>query len=74
MVLLFRQRARRPAIDPGDILIRLSGMSGNSLYVALFVAVVRFTSLSEARLYGRLESDMRITRFAVNVSYFYYSI
>jgi len=73
VVLLFRQRARRPAGDPGDILIRLSGMSGNSLYVALF-AVVRFTSLSEARLYGRLESDMRITRFAVNVSYFYYSI
>ena len=73
MVLLFRQRARRPAGDPGDILIRLSGMSGNSLYVALF-AVVRFTSLSEARLYGRMESDMRITRFAVNVSYFYYSI
>jgi len=73
VVLLFRQRARRPAGDPGDILIRLPGMSGNSLYVALF-AVVRFTSLSEARLYGRLESDMRITRFAVNVSYFYYSI
>jgi len=73
VVLLFRQRARRPAGDPGDILIRLSGMSGNSLYVALF-GVVRFTSLSEARLYGRLESDMRITRFAVNVSYFYYSI
>ena len=46
-------------------------MSGTSQYVA----VLRFTSLAEARLYGRVESDLWITRFAVNVSwYFHYPI